>query len=181
MSSSAWREVALLLSILSIVTNNQSHSEFSRPPLRLRVPSTESRIRTEPHQLRSCKTVEPMWSAGCSESSKAEGDHALILMEVLDAECRAPVKPLTIQESLRNMADRARSAAEARASACKAGTSNSAFPVGGLTKAAKRRYEDGDKPWRYKRCGIAHPPVKLCCNPTKLRAWRPASLLQQSA
>jgi flavin reductase (DIM6/NTAB) family NADH-FMN oxidoreductase RutF len=30
---------------------------------------------------------------------EGEGDHALILMEVLDAECRAPVKPLTIRES----------------------------------------------------------------------------------
>src|SRR5207244_13564087 len=30
---------------------------------------------------------------------EGEGDHALILMEVTDAECRAPVKPLTIRES----------------------------------------------------------------------------------
>ena len=30
---------------------------------------------------------------------QGEGDHALILMEVIDAECRAPVQPLTIRES----------------------------------------------------------------------------------
>ena len=30
---------------------------------------------------------------------KAEGDHAIVLMEVLEAECRAPVRPLTIRES----------------------------------------------------------------------------------
>jgi len=29
----------------------------------------------------------------------AEGDHAIILMEVLEAECRTPVRPLTIRES----------------------------------------------------------------------------------
>ena len=30
---------------------------------------------------------------------KAEGDHAIVLMEVLEAECRAPIRPLTIRES----------------------------------------------------------------------------------
>jgi flavin reductase (DIM6/NTAB) family NADH-FMN oxidoreductase RutF len=28
-----------------------------------------------------------------------EGDHALVILEVLEAECRAPLQPLTIQES----------------------------------------------------------------------------------
>jgi flavin reductase (DIM6/NTAB) family NADH-FMN oxidoreductase RutF len=30
---------------------------------------------------------------------EGEGDHALVVMEVVDAECRTPVKPLTIRES----------------------------------------------------------------------------------
>ena len=30
---------------------------------------------------------------------EGEGDHAIVVMEVLEAECRAPVQPLTIRES----------------------------------------------------------------------------------
>lgn len=30
---------------------------------------------------------------------ESEGDHAIVVMEVLEAECRAPVHPLTIRES----------------------------------------------------------------------------------
>jgi flavin reductase (DIM6/NTAB) family NADH-FMN oxidoreductase RutF len=30
---------------------------------------------------------------------EGEGDHAIVVMEVLDAECRAAVQPLTIRDS----------------------------------------------------------------------------------